>query len=971
MWRTREDAPAVRIGHHTDYVKRLAYSPHGSFVASAGLDRCIQLWDVREGRERPRTVMKTDKPSASVYALACNPAGTVLVSGSPEKIVRVWDPRTPTASLSSAVLRLQGHADNIRDLLVSDDGRWVISASSDTTVKVWSLAMASRCHTTFTHFDDAVWCLASCSPTLDTFWAGSRDGFVTKTSRTPVGRAAEDCAESVVICREDAPVVRIAAMEDAFIWTATPRSHVNRWRDVTFSARPTTPFGPVGGKLVIPKGAIIQHTPPAFDDSASVMSARASVFSIEATGTHLVSGTAGGAAGAGGGDVDLDDQHIEPLWREPDGTIAGAPGITKFALLNNRRSVVTLDTSGEVVLWDIVRCCRLKSFGASDFDKTVQAENTGEWVANWCTIDTKSGALTVHLEEGRCYDGEVYHDELGIAPPPQNEDQRINIARWVLTYLLLHYARSVFPGDPSLRQHFAPAMALTSSMSAQSGETVMSMLGGMTLAGRQTPDLNASLSIAPRLDTSLSGSMASSSLGNSFARGGQALGVPGGTGPGTSAYLGASSGSHGRPSLFAPIGEDDSECDPKTLPPAEAAGESATTQIPASPGDGSDGSTESGTSLKSSSPSTGPPASPPRPESAPPAGTPDPASSSTAETTAPLPPLPAAPSPTLPFVVVTPSAGVPTPAAATAPSSTTSSSSSPSLRRLSLRKSLSSASSAMAAAAGAITGGSGASTGGATPTAGASQSGGGSGQGSQGGPAGAGYVAPSASFMDKFKMRRRTTTGGSGKGDDTGGEASGSGAVTPQGSASASPQGTAPPGGAAASGTGTAATGAAGTAAAGSAHTAAATAQAASAQGQPSAAPPPAQTQQEPPKRRKWGSSAAGLFGAFTSNSSSSSVHTTASGSPAHGASSAAATAAPAAAPAAVPATAAEADSHFAQHGHNPSAGPSAGQAASSGQSVPGLLVSNASTVSFEVRPVISCCTRISLVSLRPLDCER
>lgn len=34
-------------------------------------------------------------------------------------------------------------------------------------------------------------------------------------------------------------------------------------------------------------------------------------------------------------------------------------------------------------------------------------------VAAWESVDTKIGHLTVHLVEGRCFDAEVYPDELG------------------------------------------------------------------------------------------------------------------------------------------------------------------------------------------------------------------------------------------------------------------------------------------------------------------------------------------------------------------------------------------------------------------------------------------------------------------------------------------------------------------------------------------------------------------------------
>ena len=56
----------------------------------------------------------------SVYSLATTPSGSLVGAGSPEKFIRFWDPRT-----RKPVARLQGHTDNVRDLLIAEDGRWV------------------------------------------------------------------------------------------------------------------------------------------------------------------------------------------------------------------------------------------------------------------------------------------------------------------------------------------------------------------------------------------------------------------------------------------------------------------------------------------------------------------------------------------------------------------------------------------------------------------------------------------------------------------------------------------------------------------------------------------------------------------------------------------------------------------------------------------------------------------------------
>ncbi|CAK9143086.1 unnamed protein product [Ilex paraguariensis] len=66
----------------------------------------------------------------SVYALAMNDGGTLLVSGGTEKVVRVWDPRT-----GSKTMKLRGHTDNIRALLLDSTGRYCLSGSSDSMIR--------------------------------------------------------------------------------------------------------------------------------------------------------------------------------------------------------------------------------------------------------------------------------------------------------------------------------------------------------------------------------------------------------------------------------------------------------------------------------------------------------------------------------------------------------------------------------------------------------------------------------------------------------------------------------------------------------------------------------------------------------------------------------------------------------------------------------------------------------------------
>ena len=58
----------------------------------------------------------------------------------------------------------------------------------------------------------------------------------------------------------------------------------------------------------------------------------------------------------------------------------------------------------------------------------------------------------VHLEEGRCYDSELYYQDLIPFGDPKNEDQRVNLAKWILAYLFYNYTKSLYPINSSFKE---------------------------------------------------------------------------------------------------------------------------------------------------------------------------------------------------------------------------------------------------------------------------------------------------------------------------------------------------------------------------------------------------------------------------------------------------------------------------------------------------------------------------------------
>ncbi|KAL1897914.1 hypothetical protein Sste5346_003766 [Sporothrix stenoceras] len=468
IWRPREgdndDEPAI-LGKHDDYVKCVA-SPgrQSTWVASGGLDRRICLWDL-QGNGKILEIDVSGQEHAekgSVYALRAN--HNVLASGGPESTVRLWDPRAGGKNITKFV----GHTDNVRAILVNDSGDTIMTASSDQTVKVWSVT-AGRCMHTLTMHNDSVWSLYSDAPDLSVFYSSDRSGLIVKTD---VRGSLNDWDNglSVAVAQEHNSISKVVA-SNGYIWTATSSSSINRWADVNTdedtaaaaaAAQPPRPFSP-SSETHRPHSSSVStvkpapRTVPADIPAKSILRiSNTAIFPVAAgaTPSSPVAGAADGAAGSPPGpginrkgfevvtNGDITPEAVEPVRQLPIETIEGNFGLVKHRLLNDRRRVLTLDTAGEVILWDIIACKQIRQFGKRHLEDVEPEVNTTEAVAPWCSVDVSSGQLTVVLEQYNCFDAEMYADELEDAGGEKKdgavefrEDQRINLGKWVLRYL--------------------------------------------------------------------------------------------------------------------------------------------------------------------------------------------------------------------------------------------------------------------------------------------------------------------------------------------------------------------------------------------------------------------------------------------------------------------------------------------------------------------------------------------------------
>ncbi|KAK0634744.1 hypothetical protein B0T17DRAFT_481010 [Bombardia bombarda] len=472
VWRPHgSDAkePAT-IGQHADYVKCVATPNQStSWVASGGLDRKIYLWDLVGGGKTLEIDVSGEEVTekGSVYALSVN--HSILASGGPESIVRLWDPKS-----GKRITKFVGHTDNVRAILVNESGDMVMTASSDQTVKVWSVT-AGRCMHTLTMHNDSVWSLFSDDPELGVFYSSDRSGLVVKTDvRGTLGEM--DDGISIAIAHENDGVSKVVA-SGSCIWTATSRSSINRWQNVDTSAEIQLPevFKQHRASVATTRSresSIPSYSspPPPPPPVAALNGSSTTKKEIPVKSILRISNTAAfppavisrddeealpGMLRKGSEIIlpDPVDTRVEPIHHLPEETIEGQFGLVKHRLLNDRRRVLTLDTAGDVLLWDLIECQPIKSFGKRHLEDVEPEVNTLEAVAPWCSIDTSSGNLTVVLEPFNCFDAEMYADELKLEEPVEfREDQRINLGKWILRYLFANLIDEEIRRDEAHRQ---------------------------------------------------------------------------------------------------------------------------------------------------------------------------------------------------------------------------------------------------------------------------------------------------------------------------------------------------------------------------------------------------------------------------------------------------------------------------------------------------------------------------------------
>ncbi len=133
---------------------RVAWAADGNQLFSGPIQGGIARYDLQTGQ-----YTQFDRAEGFVHAIACSPDGKLLaasVAGASNPTHEIWLWEIASRKL---LHQLRGHTANVWAIAFSNDGRFLVSASSDQSIRVWELS-SGQLYGSLQGHDDEVWSVA-------------------------------------------------------------------------------------------------------------------------------------------------------------------------------------------------------------------------------------------------------------------------------------------------------------------------------------------------------------------------------------------------------------------------------------------------------------------------------------------------------------------------------------------------------------------------------------------------------------------------------------------------------------------------------------------------------------------------------------------------------------------------------------------------------------------------------------------
>lgn len=505
---------------HTDYVKKLSHFKDQDLILSGGLDGKIVLWDLNQLKSI--NVIKNYNninTSDSIYSLANNNYN-LISAGGPNNIINLFDKRLENPYIK----KLIGHQNNVRCLLMNDN--FILSGSSDCTIKLWDLRN-SKILKNFTIHDDPVWCLHSASDDFSTFYSADKSGMILKTDLSHLPGdlldnntiSTENFGLSTFVAKSSSSILALTIENDS-IFASTDMS-LDRYQIPNTDNLANYQYYKSLNDIPI---EVVEKDEDLKSDIYDLVS-HMSVDSNHELQSNFSHNTADNGddneyesmfldvnGGCSRDFVNIDkgtpqdDDYVDltpveillnpvsseqvnliPFNKKPLKSYGLTPkSVIAKRLFNNKRTMLVLYLNGDIAIWDLLICKKIKSFPYNtekldslvtnemikkrikDMDDIFQTYQTTDTLNNWCEVEIKSGKLLVTITETNFNNIEIYYDELIASYPflqyEKDEeavkntkirvsgDDRLQVSRIFLNSIFRNYSLFEWNFDNQLRE---------------------------------------------------------------------------------------------------------------------------------------------------------------------------------------------------------------------------------------------------------------------------------------------------------------------------------------------------------------------------------------------------------------------------------------------------------------------------------------------------------------------------------------
>ncbi|KAK1799623.1 hypothetical protein P4O66_006082, partial [Electrophorus voltai] len=162
VWTVHRHKFLFSLNQHVNWVRCAKFSPDGQLIVSASDDKTVKIWD-KNSRE---CIHSFSEHGGCVNYADFHPSGTCIAAAGPDNNVKVWDIRTTKllqhyqlhvcmhggcVLVHNVAFSLQVHTAAVNALSFHPCGNYLITASSDSTLKVLDLVEGRLLYTLHGH----------------------------------------------------------------------------------------------------------------------------------------------------------------------------------------------------------------------------------------------------------------------------------------------------------------------------------------------------------------------------------------------------------------------------------------------------------------------------------------------------------------------------------------------------------------------------------------------------------------------------------------------------------------------------------------------------------------------------------------------------------------------------------------------------------------------------------------------------